>query len=308
MKLKNIFQKRKNFFIFFGFLLIFLIIALFLLIKSLQPPQIPSPQISPLPVAPISVPDKEIILKEFESCLTEEPKLNINNDWKDIFYLIAKALINKSNDICLKLENENAKTICLDDFNILMSLINQKEEDCQKLSKKIDQLMCAAIIKRDPQACSEIEIPLKKETCKAVASLDPKYCHNLSGSFSSKEMCKKVLGLQGIKEDCGEIDEEKAKSLCYNSLYLVKALKEKNLKICEKIDLKTGRFTLLYCKVLLSLHPEETLKNFYREHSCYEKYAVYIARIKNDPSVCEKIPVKETHNKLLYKECKEQFK
>jgi len=96
--------------------------------------------------------------------------------------------------------------------------------------------------------------------------------------------------------------------LCLNSYYAAKALREKNINECSKIDNITGRFARLNCLSLLSDNPKEEINKFYRENACYEKYATMVAKIKNDPAICEKIPLKDSHNEKEYKNCIGQFK
>jgi len=263
------------------------------LVKPLEPPSKLSPP----------TPSNEVILSEFEKCLEGEIKIDISNDWKDLYYLIAQALITKNRDTCLTVENQNAKEICVNEFNEFMSILDAQKREC----KNNDDL-CLFLLTKDIKFCSEIKDPIEKATCEAIVNSNPAYCENLSGAFESEEVCKKVIGKKEIKKGCGKIDQEEARSLCFNTFYIIKALTEKNIELCKKIDFETGKFTFLHCQVLLSKNPEKALKDFYREHACYERYATRIAKIKNDPSICEKIPLKDSHNKIEYENCKNQFK
>jgi hypothetical protein len=253
---------------------------------------------------------KENVLgEEFEKCLKGELNLDVNNDVKDVYYITATALIRKDKNICQEAKIQNLKKICEDYFDKFTILLNGNESDCEKLSDNNDRLRCKAILKKNEKICLEISSPLGREICKSVVTFNEDYCKNLSGVYDSEGVCNTVLGLnKEIPDTCGKVTKEEAQSLCLNSLYITKALREKNLELCEKIDLKTGRFTKLFCRVLLSPFPEKALKDFYVENSCYEKYATYIAKIKNDPTICEKIPLKETHNKTEYERCLLQFK
>ena len=252
------------------------------------------------------------LLASFVNCLQGEPSFDINKDPKDLYFITARALIDKDESGCLEISDQQAQKHCLRDFFRFTAFDNPNvsESDCQKFfSEKNEQLFCLATLKKDLGTCSLIETPLKKEICKAVISLDSKYCESLSGDFDSQGVCSsREKGQKEIKNTCGIIGEEKAKSLCFNNFYLVKALREKDINLCDKIDTKTTPFAVLFCRVSLSPKPQEDFQEFYNDYSCYVNYAAKVAKIKNDPSFCEKIPLRDSVYQQVYQDCLSQFK
>jgi len=252
------------------------------------------------------------LLASFVNCLQGEPSFDINKDPKDLYFITARALIDKDESGCLEISDQQAQKHCLRDFFRFTAFDNPNvsESDCQKFfSEKNEQLFCLATLKKDLGTCSLIETPLKKEICKAVASLDSKYCESLSGDFDSQGACSsREQGQKSIQNTCGIVNQEKAKSLCFNNFYLNKAIREKDVNLCGKIDIETTPFAVLFCRVLLSSNPQEDFRQFYNDYSCYVNYAAKVAKIKNDSSVCEKIPLKDSVYQQVYQDCLSQFK
>jgi len=292
-------------FILFLFILIGAVADRIYILKFKKLSQI-TPQIS-LPQSLTYFPDP---LKEFEECLKVDydKTPHYGNEVKDVFYKIAEIMANKDADACNKLESY--KDLC---FNTYYKFLTLKENTSAYIDEKLaspgDIVLGKAYINNNPSLCDQIKDDvIKKAICKAIVTLDSKYCSFTQERLPSKGSCLSVSDAkEGIKKDCGDITREEAQSLCLNSYYVVKALKERNINECQKIDNITGRFTRLYCLALLSNNPKEEINKFYRENACYEKYAVMVAKIKNDPAICEKIPLKDTHNKIIYENCKNQF-
>lgn len=253
------------------------------------------------------------ILDEFGKCQRGELDLqSIRYDQQDVFYIAARALIEKDRSICLKINgDETGQKVCqqyFDRFSII-ARPDASENDCQGLSDSNDQIMCRAILQNDASICAGTKWPLFRVLCEANASLDAKYCDNISEPMESKGTCRKLMSNEQTKETgCGIVSAEKAKSLCYDSLYFITAIKKKDLSFCDKISWEKGNFNILLCRILLSQDPEKEYKNYYSEQACYPFYAASVAKIKKDASFCENIPQKASNNKDIYESCINQFK
>ena len=306
MDLKNSLQKRKTFWITIGIIIVCFVILFGVLYFWVS--KLPS-----LPESVFKIPakDEEKALAEFRNCLDEskEPILDVENDQKDQYYIIAKALMEEDKGICVSLlEKEKDQNYCLKNFYEFMAMINNDDSYCKKITDSpSDSQICFAIVNEDLSYCDQVEPLLYQEICRA-AVLGPEYCDNLSGSYDSKNVCTRIEGLEGFEETCGQISEEEAKLHCRNSAYLVKALKNKDYETCQAIDFGTGHFARLFCIVLTSSEPQKEWRSFYNENRCYEKHATVVAKIKNDSSLCEKIPLKESYNQKEYQRCIDQFK
>jgi hypothetical protein len=308
MDLKDFIHQRKSFLLVILMVIVFFIIfdfvAHFWLLKPLSLEE--SEEESEIGLTT----EQETILAEFNDCLdeTKEPILDIKNDQKDEYYVIAKALMEKNEEICSSLEDEKSERHCLKVFYEFMAMTNNDNSYCKRITDDSnDRQVCLAVIEQDASYCDEVENLLHQEICRAVVQ-GPSYCDNLSGSYDSQGVCTNIEGQEGFEETCGQVSKEEAKSLCRNSVYIAKALRERNYQMCQLIDLKTGRFTLLFCRVLTAPEPQKEWRSFFSENACYERYATKVSKIKDDPSLCEKIPLKESHNQQEYNKCIEQFK
>lgn len=313
MDFKGFIIQKKALLVISGIIVLFsllLIVFLFIYYKNIVKP---APEIKkPLPEELLKEREnKRVTLTQFEECLNEEkePILDVENDWKDIYYIIVKALIEKDKNICLSIKIRDGQNYCMEEFEKFMFLMNLNKDKtiCQKFADSPSEYKeCLGYVNKDLKYCDEIDDPFEKITCQGII-LGPKECEKLSGSYKT-ERCINVKGKEKIERGCGEISEEMAKSLCKNGIYFLQALEKKDEKICDLIDMKTGRFTILFCRVLTGKNPQKEWRHFYSQNACYEKFAVDVARIKNDPSLCEKIPLKDSNNQRLYQECIHQFK
>lgn len=297
-----------------GFILLFFILigaaayGVYIL-KFKKPSQITPPQVSIS--APVSVGEPTLI-EEFELCqkVDYDKTSHYGEAGKDIFYKIAEIMAKRDEKACSELGNN--KNLCLSHYYKFLTLKDNTSIYLEKLTLLgEDSIIGKAYFNKDTALCDNIgdDEVIKKGICKVISALNPKYCSFTQEQLPSKENCLSVTdAIDGIKKDCGVVSNQTAKSLCLNSYYAAKALKEKNISECLKIDNITGSFTRLNCLALLSSNPKEEINKFYRENACYEKYAAMVAKIKNDPSICEKIPSKDNYNKIEYENCIKQFK
>lgn len=288
-ELKNANNTKRKKIVIGGFILLFFILmgaaayGIYVL-KFKKPSQITPPQ------ALTSLPGP---LEEFEQCqkVDYDKTFHYGGQGKDIFYKIAEIMANKDVGACDGLGDN--KDLCLKTYSnfFLLSSLKDNERD------------------KNINTCDDESDIVERNSCKAMVSLDKKFC-----DFTLEEIKKfnKSTGCLSVTDGSIErgcsLSEKKAISFCVNSYYAAKALKEKNINECSKIDNITGRFTRLNCLALLSNNPKEEINKFYRENACYEKYATMVAQIKNDPSICERIPLKDGHNKEEYENCVGQFK
>lgn len=250
-------------------------------------------------------------LEEFEQCqkVDYDKTPHYGEAEKDVFYKIAEIMAKRNEKACSELGDN--KNLCLSGYYELLTLKENTSVYLEKLTSIGEDIIIGkAYISKNPSLCDQIsDDVIKKGICKAISVLDSKYCYFTQEQLPSKENCLTVGDEKGgIKKGCGVVSNQEAKSLCLNSYYAAKTLKENNINECQKIDNITGRFSRLNCFALLSDNPKEEINKFYRENACYEKYATMVAKIKNDPSICEKIPLKDGHNKIEYEKCMSQFK
>ena len=305
-ELKNANNNKRKKIVIGGFILLFFILMAaaaygIYVLKFKKPSQIIPPQVlTPLPSP----------LEEFEQCQKADydKTPHYGEHAKDVFYKIAEIMANKDVGACNGLGDN--KDFCFNTYYKFLTLKEGASAYIEKLASAEDVVVGKAYINNNPSLCDQIKDDvINKGICKAISALDPKYCSFTQEQLSSKENCLSVSDEEGgIKIGCGDITRKEAQSLCLNSYYAAKALKEKNINECSKIDNITGRFTRLNCLALLSNNPKEEINKFYRENACYEKYATMVAQIKNDPSICERIPLKDGHNKEEYENCVDQFK
>lgn len=258
------------------------------------------------------LPTGENAVESFDKCKNDSLGSGmLKKDQSDAYYLAARALIKKDKEICSEADDLVNRDVCFqyyDRFSLLSEKNEGKDVDCGKLQSKDDQSMCLAITKNDVKSCDSISAPLLKELCKANTTLDAKYCDGISAPVDSQGACRKIRE-SGSDEDvnCGVIEPERAKLFCNNSLNFIKALRDKDPGLCDKIDPETGKFDILLCRVLTNEDPEKSYQDFFGSVACMEKYAVELAKAENDPAVCEQIPLKEKYNKSIYDDCKAQF-
>ena len=168
------------------------------------------------------------------------------------------------------------------------------------------QKRCLAIIKNDVSLCEKVKDLFKKEVCKAII-LGPEHCDQLSGYY--KIPITRTESIEGVvtrRVEIIEISEQEAKFTCRQESYLVRAIKNQNPAMCEYIGAKE-HLVMSICRILSNPDPKQEFRRFHQSF-CYEKFALDIARIKNDPSICEKIPAKEARNLTYYQYCLAQFK
>ena len=305
-ELKNANNTKRKKIVIGGFILLFFILmgaaayGIYVL-KFKKPSQITPPQ------ALTSLPGP---LEEFEQCqkVDYDKTFHYGGQGKDIFYKIAEIMANKDVGACDGLGSN--KDLCLNTYYRFLTLKEGTSAYIKKLASAEDIVVGKAYINNDPSLCEQIKNDaISKSICMTISALDAKYCSFVQEQLPSKENCLSISDKEGgIKKGCGNISKKETQSLCLNSYYVAKALKEKNINECLKIDNITGRFTRLNCLALLSNSPKEEINKFYRENACYEKYATMMAQIKNDSAICEKIPLKDSHNETEYQKCVGQFK
>lgn len=272
--------------------------------------------VPPLP-SPFLVPgytiDPEVLLVQFESCLAgkEDPPLNPEASWSDTFYTIVRALSQRNEESCLKLEKEG-KNDCLRYFYFFKALTKNDVNYCQKLKpleSSDNYLLCLTLAKNDKNFCQQIKNSLNQEICLAI--FEPDRCNHLSGTFDASgiELQVESYGVKGsrTKRERNEIGAEEARAICRKNIYFLEAIKEKNPAICNLPEFKRDSFTMLICQILSTPEPEKEWQSL-RQKICYEKLGPTIALLKNDPSICEKIPFKDAHNRDLYNSCLAQIK
>ncbi len=258
----------------------------------------------------IPIRDKHV-LSHFEACLIgERPTLKPIHDLRDKFYVILEALSQRNEKACLRLEETAIKNECLRYFYSVNALLTNNQEYCEKLGnlmQDIDwQKRCFAILKNEVSLCKEIQDLFKKEVCKAII-LGPEHCDRLSGYYKIPiTHTESIEGAMTTRIEIKEIGEEEAKSFCRREAYLIRAIQNQDLAMCERIGMKQ-HIIMPTCRILSSPNPKKEF-NKYHQDFCYEKFAFEIARIKNEPLICEKIPAKEARNLTYYQECLAQFR
>ncbi len=267
------------------------------------------------PVVNLSVDDKAI-LDEFVSCQKGyDPNSNPENrnDPNGLFYFMAKAIADKDPQRCDNLADGQDKNQCLKTLDIIASIGSGDDRYCTELGKinPDDGVVCEAMVKKDISLCS-IKDAFKNHLCLAAAARNDNVCQELTGSYGSKGSCLSTDGNRnsqnfGVEESCGQINANDAQSLCKESVAFVKAIEDKNYDECAKIDSNSGSFTKFFCQVAIKDDGNAELNKIYADNACYEKYASKMAKIKNDPSICENIPEKDGQNKDNYQQCKNQF-
>jgi hypothetical protein len=269
------------------------------------------PEIIDLPIKEIPLPERDRqILLHFESCLIgQKPMLKPKESLIDQSYLILEALSQRSEKACLKLEEEidkDAKNKCLEYFYTINALLTKNYKYCEKIQDKSNQRRCFVILKNDVSLCEKEKDLLKRETCKSFI-LGVEQCNYLSGYYKiSITHTESIGGVITKRKEIQEVSEEEAKNFCRQKSYFVRAIKEQNITICQQVGTEQD-ILRLFCRILSSLSPKEEFNNLH-QNFCYEKFAFEVARIKNDASICEKIPAKQERNLILYQSCLAQFK
>ncbi len=269
------------------------------------------------------------VLNEFQQCQREGSYKNILPSLagvRDIYYLTADIFGAKEPDKCNDFKDSLTQVACLKFYYLYFALLEKNISYCDK----INTIAPIEIVGQNKPA-TEYDW-LTSNSCKAIARSDESICKNLSGpqrigclSLIIKDelgdaicdeiredinmadyFCKFTEGDEGEIKSCGIKPQVVAREKCYASHYIVKALLTQDRSFCDKIIDESTRYVQMACYVLLDLpNYEKIISDFYAKNACIEKYATFLADIHNDKSWCEKIPLKDSENKMLYSQCME---
>ncbi len=249
---------------------------------------------------------KDIGQKQYDSSVT------LSDYENSIFYFIAQAIADKNIQSCDELSNDQDKNYCFKTLYGITAIAENNDKYCDKIAKinADDGIICLATVKKDSSLCN-IKDELKNNICIGSATRDDSICQKLTSNYDSIGACISTNGGsskdQGVIEDCGQISASEAQSLCKESVEFVKAIVDKNSNECLQTN-STDGLTNLFCQMATVKDPENELNEFYKNNACYEMYASELAKMQNDPSICEKIPQKDSANRVHYQQCKDQFK
>ena len=205
-------------------------------------------------------------------------------NYSEVLYVSLMSMLEKDKRFCELIIGETQKNQCLDLFFAYNYSVSGNEEYLNQI-KDVSLKSFGEAIKSGNQALCPRNEARDIETCKAAAAGDTKIC-----AESNKT------------NDKGLLEE------CESNVYLAKALRAKDLELCQKINREghlTSEVQYLVCLTVLGTK-EKAAQEFidsYRNKFCPHKYAFTIAKEKNDSSFCELIPWKETYNKANYSEC-----
>lgn len=250
-------------------------------------------------------------LNELDQCMSldYDKTAHFGEQFKDSFYVLAENMAKRKESYCDSVDDQEERRICLSHYYKFLTLRENTDAYISKLAALGEDVTIGkAYLKKDASLCEGISDEIQKNTCKAMASLDKSYCKFDIKDSVHTEACLSVEDEKGKTKRGCDANKEKAQSLCLDAYNIAKAFQNNNIDECYNIDNVTGMFTRLYCLSFLSSNPKEEINKFYRENACYEKYATLTAKEKNDPSLCEKIPLKDGHNKVEYENCVNQFK
>jgi len=180
-------------------------------------------------------------------------------------------LASHEKQICDLFKEENERLECLGYFYTRQALAGKDKNYCQEIENDDQKIFCLALLTNDESLCSKLSPAQQAATCRAVT-------------------------LQNITEcDLLKIDDQQ---VCKDNFYTVKAISERNIELCNKIESPVLRF--LHCK---SFFAPDGCINYYSNVKCFEKYIPQIAKVAKDSSICEEIPYKDKYNKPLYDKC-----
>lgn len=242
-----------------------------------------------LEVAAVNQNDKEV--DGFQACSSTgyDARLSSgsidNAEPADMVQLIGRALIADNPTVCGTLAEPNKQQDCLDTYYTYKSLTG---DFCANVKGAGFAGFCAAVRDGKPDSCQGEGA--SKIVCQATASQNDSLCNAISDSLEVQS--------------------------CKNNVLVKKAVAAKNPDLCNSINRDidlNDNLGYFACRVLSSAAPDKNalldeLNNFYKEKSCGQGLVLSLAKDKNDPSICERIPFKQMDNQKLYQDCKAQFK
>jgi hypothetical protein len=260
-----------------------------------------------------NIPNAISVEERFNNCQKADDYKNdpsFGSDPIDFFYILTEALSENKEYICdyigKKVDQEHAE-ICLTQYyrsRIVMGKEQESDNDYLNKLKNlgIDTLPEEAYVKNDISICDKVDDVVQKHLCRVSISLDQKDCvFDESEDIINTNACSESDNKK-IQFGC-DLSKERAESLCTNYFYGMMAIKNNDNSYCQKID-KNGYFNKLECLSILSENPSDEINKSYKENACYEKFAVDLAAEKNDISVCDKIPNKDSlNNKPIFEKC-----
>ncbi len=207
------------------------------------------------------------------------------NDFSLEYYYVVKSFLNKNQKFCKLLRNKDSVDNCDNIYNLYASLINN---NCQNIkNNKTAYSFCLANSKHNINLCPT-ENKDSQQICQAITKGDETMCQ----------------GLKNTRTD-------HALNRCQNEAYLAKAVRSKNVSLCQKIQAinPQGSAEKFICNVFTGNSQSNLTKelNSFKENICYERYGNITAREKNNKSICEKIPWKGDFGGIEYQECINQF-
>ncbi len=245
--------------------------------------------------------------QQLEKCLTNNFKETplFGSNASDTLYEVASIMVSRDESGCNTLKEDASKKMCLSYFYRFLTLKDKTDAYLGKVDpSNVSNVIGKAYLQKDISLCDGISgDEVTKRTCQVAASMDKKYC-DFTNEKNNTTSCT-IIGRNPGEEKTGCVmDNTTAKKSCLNSYILMQAFQNKDANLCSQINDEGGvAGAQLFCEVLLSTDPKGTINNLFHQNACYEKFATAAAEDKKDPSICEKMPLKDGQNKGSYDDC-----
>ncbi|MBU4432266.1 hypothetical protein KKD60_03225, partial [Patescibacteria group bacterium] len=213
-------------------------------------------------------------------------------------YAMIRMLVARDNNNC----NSFSKELMENCNSFYYKLVSLKDYSDKVISNLTDdaKLIVLALVDGSADHCNLVNDQYDKKLCFAMAAGNPDMCV-FDRSIAAND-CIKSKQDDGGTIGC-KLEAERAEKRCQSTVYLSKASKTSDKGICDMIN---DRFMREYC-IVLNMDDDYNLKtevnNFFHDNFCYEKYALDAVKEKKDQQLCEKIPQRDSDNKIMHEEC-----